>query len=116
MGHGIGALKAAAFYAVPEVIQKGKVFDRQQNWKGRGYDTAVLAAPISIADKEYICEVIVEQRPNRQGFYLHEVQIKEKLPDVFKTGVVTGTSGASRSRLLDVWQRVKQIEENGSKV
>ena len=34
MGHGIGALKAAAFYAVPEVIQKGRVFDRQQNWKG----------------------------------------------------------------------------------
>ena len=116
MGHGIGALKAGAFYAVPEVIQKGKVFDRQQNWKGRGYDTAVLAAPISIADKEYICEVIVEQRPNRQGFYLHEVQIKEKLLDVFKTGVVTGTSGASKSVLLDVWQRVKQIEENGSKV
>ncbi|MBR4108673.1 MAG: hypothetical protein IKK45_08310 [Akkermansia sp.] len=52
----------------------------------------------------------------RTGFYLHEVQIKEKLLDVFKTGVVTGTSEASNSILLDVWQRVKQIEENCSKV
>lgn len=49
-------------------------------------------------------------------FYLHEVQIKEKLLDVFKTGVITGTSRAPKSMLLDVWKRVKQIEENCSKV
>lgn len=71
IGHGIGSLKSAAFFAVPEVIQKGRVFDRQRNRKGRGYDTAALAAPVSIGGKEYICEVVVEQRQNRQGFYLH---------------------------------------------
>ena len=116
MGHGIGALKAAAFYAVPEVIQKGKVFDRQQNWKGRGYDTAVLAAPISIAGKEYICEVIVEQRPNRQGFYLHEVEVKEKLGNVFKTATQGSTRQASRSILALRDAEVNTIWENCSKV
>ena len=116
MGHGIGALKAAAFYAVPEVIQKGKVFDRQQNWKGRGYNTAVLAAPISIAGKEYICEVIVEQRPNRQGFYLHEVELKEKLGNVFKTATKGSTRQASRSILALRNAEVNTIWENCSKV
>lgn len=116
MGHGIGALKAAAFYAVPEVIQKGKVFDRQQNWKGRGYDTAVLAAPISIAGNEYICEVIVEQRPNRQGFYLHEVEVKEKLGNVFKTSTEGGTRQAPRSILALRDAEVNTIWENCSKV
>lgn len=116
MGHGIGALKAAAFYAVPKVIKKGKVFDRQQNWKGRGYDTAVLAAPISIAGKEYICEVIVEQRPNRQGFYLHEVEVKEKLGNVFKTATQGSTRQASRSILALRDAEVNTIWENCSKV
>lgn len=63
-----------------------------------------------------MCEVVVMKGETRTGFYLHEVQIKKKLLDVFKTGVVTGTSGASKSTLLNVWQRVKQIEENCSKV
>jgi len=44
LGHGMGREKAAAFAAVPEIISKGKVFDRQENWKGRGYDTFVIGA------------------------------------------------------------------------
>ena len=46
IAHGIGRLKAMAFYAVPDVLEKGKIIDYQKDWKGRGYDTFVLAAPI----------------------------------------------------------------------
>ncbi len=121
IGHGIGSLKSAAFFAVPEVIQKGRVFDRQRNRKGRGYDTAALAAPVSIGGKEYICEVVVEQRQNRQGFYLHEVELKEKLGNVFKTSTEGGTRQASKSILAflndeinTLWKKCSKIlDENG---
>lgn len=106
MGHGIGSLKSAAFYAVPDVIRFGRVFDRQTNWKERGYDTAVIAAPIYIGDTEYICEVVVERRPNKQSFYVHEVEIKEKLSNVFKTSTEGGTRQASRSVLA---QRANEV-------
>ena len=44
----------------------------------------------------------VEQRPNRQGVYLHEVEVKEKLADVFKTanGSTSPTSKLIISQLL----------------
>jgi len=114
IGHGIGKLKAAAFYAVPDVIQKGRVFDRQKDWKGRGYDTAVIAAPISIGEREYICEVVVEQRSNKQGYYLHEVEIKEKLGNVFKTATEGSTRQAPRSILALRDTEVNTIWENCS--
>lgn len=116
IGHGIGSLKSAAFACVEDVIRNGIVFDRQENWKGRGYDTAVIAAPVTIKDVEYICEVVVEQRSNRQGFYLHEVEIKKKLEDVFKTSTEGGTPQASRSILALRAEDVKREEENMSKV
>lgn len=52
MAHGIGKEKAAAFKAVPEVIQNGLIVDWENNWKGRSYDSAVLAAPIEIFNGE----------------------------------------------------------------
>lgn len=116
IGHGIGSLKSAAFFCVEDVIREGVVFDRQKNWKGRGYDTAVIAAPVTIKDIEYICEVVVEQRSNRQGFYLHEVEVKKKLEDVFKTSTKGGTPQASRSILSLRAEDVKRLESEMSKV
>lgn len=116
IGHGIGSLKSAAFACVEDVIRNGVVFDRQKNWKERGYDTAVIAAPVTIKGVEYVCEVVVEQRTNRQGFYLHDVEIKKKLEDVFKTSTEGGTPQASRSILALRAEDVKREEEGMSKV
>lgn len=116
IGHGIGSLKSAAFACVEDVIRNGVVFDRQKNWKERGYDTAAIAAPVTIKGVEYVCEVVVEQRTNRQGFYLHEVEIKKKLEDVFKTSTEGGTPQASRSILALRAEDVKREEEGMSKV
>ncbi len=116
IAHGVGRLKSAAFAVVHDVIERGVLVEIAPDWKGRGEDSYVIAAPVQIGNTAYVCEVVVMKGETRTGFYLHEVQIKEKLLDVFKTGVITGTSGASKSILLDVWQRVKQIEENCSKV
>ena len=97
IGHGIGRTKAAAYAVVPEVIKHGFVYAEENNWKNRGYDTAVIIANVEIGEKPYICEVVVTKSDNRQGFYLHEVEIKENLDGVFKTAI-NGTP--SRSRLI----------------
>ena len=97
ISHGIGRAKASAFMAVPDVIIHGKVIDRQTNWKGRGYDTYVIDAPILIGKTEYIIEVIVEQSlQGKNKYYLHEVEIKEKAQGVFKTATERGTPRAPK--------------------
>ena len=107
IGHGIGRAKAITFAAVPNVIESGTQIDFQQNWKGRGYDTYVFAAPVDIGDnRTYVAAVVRSDAQNR--LYLHEVvdgngnliYRKENAPTAIKTGVtaesgVTGTVGAS---------------------
>lgn len=73
VSHGIGRNKSMAFAAVPEVIKQGEIFDFQPNWKGRNYDTYVIAAPISIKGERFVCEVIVLDSGTNKRFYLHEV-------------------------------------------
>lgn len=116
LAHGIGGLKAAAFALVHDVIEQGVIVEHAPNWKGRGDDSFVIAAPVTIKGEEYVCEVVVMHGETRIGFYLHEVQIKERLRDAFKTGVVTGASGVPKSILMDVASRVKEIEESMSRV
>ncbi len=79
IAHGIGAKKSSAFMVVPEVIQNGLIIDRQSNWKNRGYDTVIISAPVSINGIEHVAEVIVIKDKETNNFYLHEVDIKEKL-------------------------------------
>jgi hypothetical protein len=86
ISHGIGRMKAAAFAAVPEIIKHGKIVDHQINWKGRGYDTYVIDAPVTIGNSEFIVEIIIEQNKSKQNkFYLHEVEIKQRVQSTFKT-------------------------------
>jgi len=94
IAHGIGREKSAAFMAVPDVIKYGKIIDYQKNWKGRGYDTYVIDAPITIGNVEYIAEVIINQDKDGQRFYLHEVEKKEKAQSAFKTGMDTSAPQA----------------------
>ena len=45
----------------------------------------------------WACEVVVKQGKERQGFYLHEVELTKKLTDVFKT---TNGSTSMSSKLI----------------
>ena len=78
VAHGLGELKTVAFRAVPAIIEKGKVVDYQKKWKGHEYDTAVIAAPITVAGEEYYAAVIVRRTQENQRFYLHEIDIKKR--------------------------------------
>jgi len=118
IAHGIGREKAAAFATVPEVIRDGIEIDRQKNWKGRGYDSSVIAAPIEIGGVPYIAEVIVTSaRANGDWmFYLHEVEKKEKLQSVFKTGINTGTPQSSRLIIAKLAANVNSPETKSGEV
>lgn len=98
LGHGISRLKSIAFAAVPEVIENGIAYNRAKNWKGREWDSAVIGAPIKIGTDDYYCEVVIQRRPNRQGFYLHDVELKAKSEAAFKTP--TQGSAAPLSKLI----------------
>ena len=131
IAHGIGRLKSIAFAAVPDVIKYGRIIDYQKNWKGRGYDTYVIDAPIAIGDIEYIVEVILNKDKDGQRFYLHEVEIKEKAQSAFKTGMDTSAlqtpqktrsafkTATERSALqaskLIITQKLKEINEKKEK-
>lgn len=74
MAHRIGSRKAAALAGIPEVMRLGKQIDAQGNWKGRGYDTRVLASKVGVGDSEtnYVA-VVVKKDLQRNRYYLHEM-------------------------------------------
>ena len=96
VSHKFGKEKKAAFAAVPDVVRFGEIYGREQNWKGRRYDSVSIIAPIRIAGKDYLCDVIVTIGEKGPRFYLHEVEEKEKLGNAFKTGLKAGAPQASR--------------------
>ena len=118
IGHGLGRLKASAFMAVKDVIEHGFIFNRETNWKNRQWDSAVVIAPVKIGAENYVCEVIVARHPTKNKFYLHEVEIKRTLEEVFKTPTKGRTSQASKlilgKHLAEVKGNVSQVvDENG---
>ncbi len=74
VAHGIGRNKAIAFKAVPDVIKNGTIISRTENYKGRGYTSYVIDAPIRISGERYICEVVIKESKTSKNFYLHEVE------------------------------------------
>ncbi len=81
IAHGIGRNKAIAFKAVPDVIKNGTITSRTENYKGRGYTSYVIDAPISISGERYICEVVIKESKTSKNFYLHEVEKIRLQPD-----------------------------------
>lgn len=114
IAHGVGRLKSAAFMAVPEVIEKGFIFNRENNWKERGWDTAVIVAPVKLGGDDYICEVVAKKVRGKQRFYLHEVEIKRTLDGVFKS--VANNGNASQVSRLIIGKHLAEVKGNVSKV
>ncbi len=119
LSHGIGQLKATGFYAVPAVLEKGKIIDYQEDWKSRHYDTVVLVAPITISGGnfagDYYIGAIVMRRHDMQRFYLHELIAQE----IEETSRSTGTSLASSTpggrvspTLTSILERVREINRS----
>lgn len=94
-------------------MKEGKIIDFQKNWKNRGYDTAVFAAPIKIANKDYFMAAVIVVEAERNSYYLHEVAIQEKEDNtLFKTGTVkNGTSGkVLSSPIFTLLQKLQSVK------
>ena len=87
LAHGMGRTKAIAYAAVKEVIETGVLIDYHNNHKGRGYDSAVVAAPIEISGNRFICYVTITRKEGDNRFYLHEVWTEKNLTSVGSNAV-----------------------------
>jgi hypothetical protein len=91
IAHGMGGLKAATFKAVPDVLENGEIISYTESHKGRGYDTAIIAAPVNIGgDRHYVVAVVRRdkkqaRRSITQRFSLHEVYTDKKTSGLFET-------------------------------
>lgn len=117
IGHGIGRNKAIAFKAVQNVLQDGLMIDCQKNWKQRGYNTAVIAAPITIGQNDYYMAAIVIEQSGTNDYYLHEVLLKEKEnATAFKTGTAkSGTPSAETSSIYSILRDLQNINTSSQK-
>lgn len=82
--------------------------------KGRGYDTAVVAAPIKISGKDYIAGVCLKRTSGESRFYVHEVLPIEKGATPFnraalETSVDSGGDTPSMNNILTELLHVKGI-------
>jgi len=119
IAHGIGRLKAMAFYAVPDVLEKGKIIDYQENWKDRGYNTFVLAAPIDVQSGRYAGQyyigAIVIRNAKTQRYYLHELITQERGNQPFKTRAALSSwlpGGQVPPTLTSILDRVREINRS----
>lgn len=95
--HGMTALKANTFAAVPDVIRNGVVIDYMQKHDG-AVDRIVAAAPIQIGtDADYYVGVMLQRDQQSQRLYLHDVVALKKQGQKNKTQTWHQNSDVSRS-------------------
>ncbi len=123
LAHGMGRLKAIAYAAVKDVIECGVLIEYHQNHKDRNYDSAVISAPIMIAEIRYICYVTITRKGNSNRFYLHEVWTEKNLVSVRSNAVqrqpshLQGTAKILQNILSAKDLTIKcNLDENGEPV
>ncbi|WP_455582605.1 LPD3 domain-containing protein [Dysosmobacter sp.] len=116
IAHGLGPEKTVAFAAVPSVIQNGKVVDFRENWKDRGYDTAVIAAPITIDGEAYMAGVVLKRSNSMNRFYVHEVITEKRNTAVLDRGhsKMSGESGGDVPSVNSILARILDVKNNRS--
>ena len=95
--------KVLGVAATKEVIEKGYSIKTNLNWKGRGYDSYMIAAPVGLGDATVYVAAVVNRDQGTNKFYLDEVvdqdgnyiNIKNEAPGNTKTGV-TVQDGVTR--------------------
>ncbi|PTQ86750.1 LPD29 domain-containing protein [Agitococcus lubricus] len=84
--HGMNAIKAQAFYLVPDALKSGVLLGQLPVVKGKP-KAFIIAAPVSIDDKVYRLLIEVRSDANMQRLYVHEVVLREISPlHGFKSG------------------------------
>ncbi len=117
ISHGLGRNKVVAFRAIPNILTKGQIIDKQSNWKGRGYNSYTISAPITIKGERFVAVAVVNelQQKGTHRFYLHEVVLQKNLQSKeFKT--VDKKYGSLQGDVAKVLKKLVNAKENSSKV
>lgn len=96
--------KLVSLAAVPDVIQNGRQIAYEPNWKGRGYEAYVFAAPVIVNGAEVYVAAVVNKKPDNK-FYLSEmvdsqgnyVRIEESPSGSSKYGVTDGAENSGKA-------------------
>ena len=71
--------KSALLPAVKDVIEQGHLIEIQDNHKGYGFDTALIAAPVLLDGTEYYMGVAIKQTDGRNTqYYVHDAVVVQK--------------------------------------
>ena len=95
--HGMGVDKNIAFASVKNVLENGRVLLPLGYYGtgGKKQMTGVVAAPIVINGKRYVCAVEVIANKENSRLYVHEVSAIEKLQGDVASNQVRGSETAS---------------------
>jgi hypothetical protein len=77
LAHGMTRLKAAAFAAVPQVLEHGRVVHSEP--RNAQTDSFFVSAPVRIAGVNNIITALVHRVPSTQRLYLHSVTSTQNL-------------------------------------
>lgn len=114
LAHGMTPQKAAAFAAIPDVLRDGKVVGFEKNWKQRGYDSATIAAPITIGGEEYLMAVIVHRSNSANRFYVHDVFTAKKEATPFMTGTQNLGEPGGATSTISIIRKILDVKVKGS--
>lgn len=84
VGHGMNPDKAAAFSALPSIIQQGIITGEKFDTDDENKSYHVVMAPITIRDEPFVGVAGVRRDANGQRAYLHQVHSTKKLQDSYK--------------------------------
>ena len=112
--------KLVTLTSVPEVIQRGRIINYDPNWKGRGYPSLIIAAPVDVDGQTIYVAAVIDQRGDYK-FYLNEcvdsegnyIRITEDPSDNTKSGVTAqdgvtrGSDGSSDVSITDTSEKSK---------
>ena len=95
--HGMSRIKASAFAAVKDVLEKGKVILDLDYYgtNNKSQRTGMIAAPIQIGDEKYVCVVEVIDNLKEQKLYVHEAFVGKTLQRAVASSLVHGSTTTS---------------------
>ena len=112
LGHGMSDEKATSFAAIPDVLKNGKVVGFAENKGNKGYDSAIVMAPINIGANPYMMGVIVHRSNGENTFYVHDVfAIKEEAAPLITGTRETGESGGTAST-ISIFRKIMNVKRN----
>ena len=117
ISQGITNRRASLIPAIKSVIEQGHVVYTEDNHKGKGFDTAVIAAPVTLDGDGYYMGVVVKQTQGKNNaYYMHDaivIEANEKTGNPTQNDAVSNGTRLSDSR--SVFSVLQELRDYNSK-